>query len=518
MSTSRLRNLAIAIAIAAIAVGTLGTPAVHTALTDARPAASHTTQATDQRTTSAGASLRDDFDHDFNGDGYADLVTATPKAPVNGQVGAGSVVVLYGSANGVAPSRSATLTQATTGVPGSPEAGDGFGSDVASGDLDGDGYDDLVVASSGEKAADGSAGTGSVTVLWGGSQGLTNGGTAVPDDRAGVPVGDPFGIDVAVADIDGDQGQNLIVLTGTSLVPYADGFTRTAPSAAMPVTDSVRENPHALATGDFTGSGSSDIVVYGSQDADETSGAWTAVYSGGPAGVEFQRELTNGASAVPESAAVGDFDKDGRADLVTGSGTNCCPDSVDDPSASAGQITVYYGAQNGLGTGRRPVLIHQGTAGVPGADEWVDHFGAALAAGDVTDDGYADLAVGVPGEEVDGVAGVGSVVLLKGGASGLTGTGAQALHQDTTGVPGAGEKDDHFGSALRATDLNGDGRADVAISARGEDVTPGATADGAVWALRGARGGITTTGATSFSAPKFGFTYTDSEFGSVLAN
>ncbi|MGY0059761.1 FG-GAP-like repeat-containing protein [Streptomyces sp. LZ34] len=511
MPTSHPRNLAIAVA--AIAVGTLGAPAAHTALADARPAASHA-QATDRGTTAAGASLRDDF----NGDGYADLVTATPKAPVNGRAGAGGVVVLYGSANGVAPSRSTTLTQATTGVPGTPEAGDGFGSDVASGDLDGDGFDDLVVASSGEEAADGSAGTGSVTVLWGGSRGLTNGGTAVPDDRAGVPVGDPFGIDVAVADIDGDQGQNLIVLTGTSLVPYADGFTRTAPSAAMPVTDSIRENPHALATGDFTGSGSSDIVVYGSQDTDETSGAWTAVYSGGPAGVEFQRELTNGASAVPESAAVGDFDKDGRADLVTGSGTNCCPDSVDDPSASAGQITVYYGAQNGLGSGRRPVLIHQGTAGVPGANEYVDHFGAALAAGDVTGDGYADLAVGVPGEEVDGVAGVGSVVLLKGGASGLTGTGAQALHQDTTGVPGVGERDDHFGSALGTPDINGDGRADVAMSARGEDVTPGATADGAVWALRGAGGGITTAGATSFSAPKFGFTYTDNEFGSVLGD
>ncbi|MFI0734479.1 FG-GAP repeat protein [Streptomyces sp. NPDC021225] len=508
MPTSRLRNLAIAVA--AVAAGTFGAQAAPAAPADS---VSPTASASASGARAAAASAQ----HDFNGDGYDDLVTATPKAPVNGRAGAGSVVVLYGSANGVAPSRSTTLTQATAGVPGTPEAGDAFGSDVASGDLDGDGYDDLVVASSGEKTTDGTTTrTGSVTVIWGGRNGLKNGGTAVPADRAGVPVGDPFGIDVAVADIDGDQGQNLIVLTGGSLVPYADGFTRTAPSAAMPVTDSIRENPHALATGDFTGSGSSDIVVYGSQDTDETSGAWTAVYSGGPAGVEFQRELADGASAVPESAAVGDFDKDGRADLVTGSGTNCCPDSVNDPSESAGQITVYYGAQNGLGSGRRPVLIHQGTAGVPGVNEYVDHFGASLAAGDVTGDGYADLAVGLPGEEVDGVAGVGSVVLLKGGASGLTGTGAQAVHQDTAGVPGVGEKDDHFGSALGAADINGDGRADLAISARGEDVTPGATADGAVWSLRGARGGITTTGATSFSAPKFGFTYTNNEFGSVL--
>ncbi|QKV93603.1 FG-GAP repeat protein [Streptomyces sp. NA02950] len=501
----RIRNAAIATAATALVAGTIGVPVVHAALTDHnRPTASPSLQ----RPTSA--TLRDDF----NGDGYADLVTATPKAPVGGEANAGQVVVVYGSANGVSPSRSTTITQGAGHVPGTAEAGDAFGTKVTSGDLDGDGYDDLVVTAEGEKADDGSGRTGSVTVVWGGPRGLTGGGTAVPTQ--GSPNERPFGLDAAVADLDGDEGQNLVVLGGDGMWTYADGFTRTRPSAASLVTDGFTEDPAGLATGDFTGSGSSGIVVYGVQDADESSGAWAAVYTGGPGGLAYQRQLTDGVSAVPQTAGVGDLDKDGFDDLVTGSGSTCCEDSVDDPSASAGLITVYYGHENGLGTGRRRELFHQDTPGVPGLNEWVDHFGTSVSVGDATGDGYADVAVGVPGEAVGGRTATGSVVLLKGSANGLTGTGAQALHQDTAGVPGVGEKQDHFGSTVLLTDVDGDGRTDLTAAANGEDVTAGATADGAAWVLRGSASGATTTGATSFSAPKFGFTYRDKEFASVL--
>ncbi|WP_431772118.1 FG-GAP repeat protein [Streptomyces cucumeris] len=505
----RIRNVAIATAVTAAAAGAIGIPVVHAALSDdGRPVTSPSAQRPTPET------LRDDF----NGDGYADLVTTTPEAPVGGAAGAGQVVVVYGSANGVSPSRSTTLAQGAGGVPGTAEAGDAFGARVTGGDLDGDGYDDLVVAATGEKADDGGDGsdsvTGSVTVVWGGAHGLTGGGTAVPT-RA-VPGGHPFGRDVAVADLDGDGGENLVVLGGAGLWTYDDGFTRARPAAATLVTDGLAEEPAGLATGDFTGSGSNGVVVYGEQDADEAGSAWAAVYTGGPDGVAHQRRLTDGTAAVPETAGVGDLDKDGFADLVTGAGTTCCQDSVDDPSASGGQITVYYGTEDGLGTGRRRELLHQDTPGVPGVSEWVDHFGAAVSVGDTDADGYADVAVGVPGEEIGGRAATGSVVLLKGSAKGLTGTDAQIVHQDTAGVPGTGERKDHFGSAVRLADTDADGSSDLAASAAGEDVTARATADGAAWVLRGSASGLTTKAATSFSAPKLGLPYRDAAFASVL--
>ncbi|KPC79286.1 hypothetical protein ADL35_19730, partial [Streptomyces sp. NRRL WC-3753] len=60
--------------------------------------------------------------------------------------GAGAVVVLHGSASSVGPARYTYVTQATAGVPGTPEAHDGFGQSVTSADLDRDGYADLADA------------------------------------------------------------------------------------------------------------------------------------------------------------------------------------------------------------------------------------------------------------------------------------------------------------------------------------------------------------------------------------
>jgi hypothetical protein len=122
--------------------------------------------------------------------------------------------------------------------------------------------------------------------------------------------------------------------------------------------------------------------------------------------------------------------------------------------------------------------------------------GAAAVPGvraDFDDDGFADLAVGTPSEDVGAAADAGAVTVLYGSAAGLSASGSRQLTQDTAGVPDAAEGDDHFGHLLAAGDFNGDGRADLAVAVLFEDV--GAIVDaGAVTALYGTAAGLGAAG------------------------
>ena len=187
--------------------------------------------------------------------------------------------------------------------------------------------------------------------------------------------------------------------------------------------------------------------------------------------------------------AVGDFNADGFDDLAAG--TPNWP-YVDE---EYGGVAVLYGSVDGL-TASTDHWFDQNRPGVPGANELDDIFGHAVAAGDFTGDGYDDLAIGAPGEDI-GHPNVGAVTILKGSAEGLTAFGSQSWHQDRSGVPGASEPSDHFGGALEAGDFDRDGHADLAIGIIHESVGSAAFA-GAVLMLRGAPDGLTSAGAQSW--------------------
>jgi hypothetical protein len=70
---------------------------------------------------------------------------------------------------------------------------------------------------------------------------------------------------------------------------------------------------------------------------------------------------------------------------------------------------------------------------------------AVASACDYNDDGFGDLVIGSPGEDIGGIKDAGAVNVLYGSGSGLTATGDQLWHQNVAGVLGGSEAGDVFG-------------------------------------------------------------------------
>jgi hypothetical protein len=191
-------------------------------------------------------------------------------------------------------------------------------------------------------------------------------------------------------------------------------------------------------------------------------------------------------SLVGKAVASGDFNGDGRDDLITGA-----PNRNSGGYADSG---AAYVIENGVFNQGHSQIWIQGNNGLPEIAEEGDLFGWSLAVGNFNGDAYADVAIGAPNETVHTTAFAGSVVVLYGSATGLSAAGAQSFYRTSLGqVP---EELDRFGYALAAGDFNGDGRDDLAVSALNQRVG-GASYAGAVHVLWGAATGLATTGSQS---------------------
>ena len=193
------------------------------------------------------------------------------------------------------------------------------------------------------------------------------------------------------------------------------------------------------------------------------------------------------ARSIAAPARLADFNGDGISDLAVG-------DPFEDvgTASQAGAVNVLYGYPSGLRS-FGDQFFTQDSPGVPTNPESGGQLGYAIAAGDFNGDGYSDLAIAVPREDVQSATDAGVVIVLYGSATGLTDDGAQSWSQDTSGVKGNAQAMGHFGYSLAAGDLNGDGKADLAVGASNETVGTVAGA-GTVNVLYGSHKGLTTTG------------------------
>jgi FG-GAP repeat protein len=173
-----------------------------------------------------------------------------------------------------------------------------------------------------------------------------------------------------------------------------------------------------------------------------------------------------------------DFNGDGFCDIAVAD-----PESSVDGVAEAGAVHVIYGG------GQGEVKLTQAMAGVPGSPESHDQFGYSMAVFDQNKDGYSDLVIGVPYEDVQGAADAGYVELFYGSAAGLNGGALAISYLQGSGTSGLGrgtpEAHDWLGESLAAGKTS-DGDPYLIMGVPGEDIDGIRDAGGAYYIRDGA--------------------------------
>lgn len=344
---------------------------------------------------------------DFNGDGYSDAAIANSTATEAGQVGAGRITIRYGNGDGRVGEGAAQNIRADTGFvsAGVVQPGAAFGSSVATADLDCDGYADLVV---GAPMFDnpGAVDSGNVTMLYGDSSGFTaSSAQHVLDSEnfgASLGAGDRFGFAVDAVE---DLGQ------GGTPAPDAYGI--------------IVGIPYRNAGGVWdSGAVAAKTAIDGGTNTQWIDQETPGVPGGSATGDRFGYSVT-----------FGQFDSAGTIDVLVGA-----PYEDVGSSSDAGAVTRLddlYGDEFGSAS-----WMTQDSSGVPDTVEKGDEFGRVVDA--YTSGSSTRVAIAAPNEDIGSTADAGAVNLYS--RSGSTLTPGILLNQDTSGVGGAAEKKDYFGS------------------------------------------------------------------------
>ena len=371
--------------------------------------------------------------------------------------------------------------------------GDSFGESVAVGDVDGDGMADIAVgAFTFSNYGDGKLNQGRAYVFSG-----ADGSLLFPLDSPNGQSYGYFGASVAVGDVNGDGMADIAV---GARMEDVDGHTRQGRAYVFSGTDGslllslTTPNPQgsayfgcSVAVSDVNGDGMADIAV-GAKSEKGNGGPYdyhgrAYVFSGVDGSMLLTLDTPNpqGAASFGASLAVGDVDGDGMADIAVAAYREDVGDSEDQ-----GRAYVFSGTDGSL-------LL---TLDTPNPQTWA-RFGVSLAVGDIDSDGKGDITVGAYLEDVDGNEDQGRAYVFSGA------DGSLLFTLDTPNPQGG----DWFGWSVAVGDVNGDGKADIALGSFSEEVG-GYTHQGRAYVFSGADGSpllILTTTTNRQSGAYFGW-------------
>ncbi|MBX7042003.1 MAG: FG-GAP-like repeat-containing protein [Ignavibacteria bacterium] len=425
---------------------------------------------------------------DVNGDGYSDVVIGAPEFD-NSQNEGGRVYVYYGSATGL--SSTANWTKDELGI----TAGGRFGYSVATaGDVNGDGYSDLIVGAMTFTNSPSVYGPGKAFVYHGSPSGLSAGanwGYAYTVANSG------FGYSVSSAgDVNGDGYSDVIVgapYTGINSDPgtafvFHGGAGGLNPNPNWQYTNifSFTYLGTSVSTaGDVNGDGYSDVIVGGPREPNGFTNAGKAiVFHGSASGLPANPNWTVlgsqvGAELGQSVSTAGDVNGDGYSDVMVGIWL------FTNGNTSEGRVNVYHGSSTGLSGSANWVAESNSEDGNLGR--------FVSSAGDINGDGYGDIIAGAPNFS-NGQSNEGKAFAWFGSSTGLGANGTPA------NADWSAESDldtNYFGSCVAtAGDVNGDGYSDVLVSSNTYPYD-GYNKAGKVSLFTGSQSGLSTTFAWS---------------------